>query len=221
MVLSWSGSRERRPLAAWWARWYGLAGLALAAIALAWPLTDLAQGYYQPFYVPAESMSPTLLKGDRFMASMRPWPIRRGDVVVIDVGPLRYVKRIAALPGDRIALKAGQVILNGQPVPQRLVRTETMGGSPGAARRLAERFPGEAGAHHIYDLGPDPRMDEMDEQRVAPGHVFVLGDNRDRSADSRVSRILDGVEQLPLEKVRGRVLFQTWNPDGTIARPLR
>lgn len=223
MVLSWRGGALRSPPARWWSRWYGIAALALAAIAVSWPLPRLAHSFYEPFYVPAESMSPTLLKGDRLVASMRPaGPLSRGEIVIIDTGRSRYVKRIAALPGDRIAMRGGEVVLNGKPVRQRLLGVDSIAGDFGAvgARRLEEQFPGEASPHQIYDLGPDERVDEMEEQSVAPGHVFVLGDNRDRSADSRVSKAQDGVEQVPMEKVLGRVLFQTWNPDGTLARPI-
>ena len=78
---------------------------------------------------------------------------------------------------------------------------------------LAERFPGEGRPHSIYDFGPN-RVDDMPEQRVAPGHVFVLGDNRDRSADSRVPQPEMGVEQLPIDHIVGRAIFITWAANG-------
>ncbi|HEX8623628.1 MAG TPA: signal peptidase I [Allosphingosinicella sp.] len=223
MLFSWRGSALCGSPEAWWSRWYGIAALALTAIAVSWPLPGIAHRFYEPFYMPAESMAPTLLKGDRILASMRPGKaLRRGEIVILDVRGNRYVKRIAGLPGDRIAMRAGVVVLNGRPVPQRPLAVETVASAwgPAGATRLEEQFPGEPGPHQIYDMGPND-IDEMAQQTVKPGHVFVLGDNRDRSADSRVPAAMDGVEQLPVEKVRGRVLFQTWNPDGTLARPIR
>ena len=186
MVLSWRGSAVRRPPEEWWSRWYGIVALAVAAIAVAWPLPNLAHSFYKPFYVPAESMAPTLLKGDRIVASMRPaGALRRGEIVIIDVGRSRYVKRIAALPGDRIAMRKGEVVLNGKPVPQRLLSVEPVAGDWGAieARRLEEQFPGEAGPHRIYDLQVDERLDEMVEQWLPPAMSSFSATNRDRSAD--------------------------------------
>lgn len=222
MVLSWRLGAVRHPGSGWWSRWYGIAAIAVVAMALSWPLQDLGHRFYKPFRIPSESMSPTLVKGDRLLASMRPpAELRRGDVVIADVGASQYVSRVAGLPGDRIEMRGGEVILNGKIVPQRLLGVERVDGysGPVQGRRLAEQFSDEAQAHEIYDLEASP-VDDMPEQRVASGHLFLLGDNRDRAADSRVSHEQSGIEQLPVAKVRGIVLFQTWNPDGSIGRPI-
>lgn len=78
-----------------------------------------AAGFYKIFYTPAESMAPTLLKNDRIAVSMRGVSAAdRGDVIVFRTrGGSDYVKRVAALPGDRIAVVHGVVILNGHPIP--------------------------------------------------------------------------------------------------------
>lgn len=171
-------------------------------------------GFYKPFYMPAESMAPTLLKGDRIIASMSGVPaVERGDVIVFATARgVDYVKRVAGLPGDRIALANGIVFVNGRPVAQHYVGTDTV--APGEygnqARRLTEQFPGEAAPHEIYDLGVS-MGDDFAEQRVAPGHLFVLGDNRDESADSRFAVAEQGVEQVPIDAVHGRVLFYYWS----------
>ncbi|HYI39838.1 MAG TPA: signal peptidase I [Allosphingosinicella sp.] len=168
-------------------------------------------GYVRHFHLPSEAMAPTFEKGDRFVASMDGGgDLKRGNVILLAVGETTYVKRIAALPGDRIAMNGGLVILNGRPIPQRFLAEERrpeMAGAP-PARRLAEQLPGEAAPHEILDMGPS-EVDEFPELRVPAGFVFVLGDNRDRSADSRVSRVSMGVDLLPVGDVKGRPLFCT------------
>ena len=185
----------------------------VAAVLLFVPVAALGSGLFKNFYIPAESMAPTLLKSDRMVASMwGPGTLKRGDIVIFRLGNAFYVKRIAALPGDEIGMRAGLVSLNGQPVPQRFLRRETIDdGRPMPVRRLSEQFPGEARPHEIYDSGPN-LLDEYGPVRVAPGHVFVLGDNRDFSADSRVPRVEMGVEQLAIAEIRGKALFYAWGP---------
>jgi signal peptidase I len=178
-------------------------------------------GYFKHFYLPSEAMAPTLEKGDRLVAYMNGGgDLRRGDIVLVAVGKATYVKRVAALAGDTIGMSDGIVHLNGRAVPQRLLGEERRvdWNGPHLARRLAERFPGEAAEHWILDFGPTD-VDEMPERRIPPGFLFVLGDNRDHSADSRVPREQDGVDLLPIQDVRGRALFYTW-PRAKMGRKL-
>jgi signal peptidase I len=222
MLLSWRGSARLAPPSPWWSRWYGMSGIALLLWALSWPVPDVLHLRYRTFYIPSEAMMPTLVKNDRLVAHMRrPGTMRRGDIVLFRVGAFTYIKRVAALPGDRIAMERGVVVLNGRPVPQRFLRVDRFRPDAygSAARRLSERFPGEAAPHEIYDRGISPG-DDMAERRVAPGHVFVLGDNRDQSADSRYPRERSGVEQLPVRDIVGRALFYLWGPSGRTGEPL-
>jgi signal peptidase I len=171
-------------------------------------------GYCRLMYVSAESMEPTLKAGDRFMAWTRPpSDIERGDIVLVEApGGSWYIQRVAALPGDRIAMLGGAVLLNGNFVrQQRLGRERTVSGEP--VERLREQFPGERSAHEIYNSG-NFAFDNVPEQVVAEGHIFLLGDNRDRSADSRVPTDMQGLEQVALSNVRGTPWFFTWTAEG-------
>lgn len=212
---------EPRPI---WSRWYSIIAALLLAFGLSWILTGILQGLYRNFYLPSEAMEPTLNKADRLVAAMsRPEDLRRGDILLVRTadGSI-YIERLAALPGDTIGLRNGIVWLNGKPVPLEPVgrRTVSYGYMPSAtATILREHFPGEVGTHLIQDLGRS-QVDDFSEVTVAPGHLFVLGDSRDNSADSRVPEVVGGLEQVPLDHVVGRALFTYW-PLRKIGQSLR
>ena len=155
-------------------------------------------------------MAPTVIMGDRVTGRMgRPTAVNRGDVLLVEANRgSTYIVRVVGLPGDRIELRGGIVHLNGQTVPQRLVRVESAPPGPGGGgerRRLEERLPGQPGMHEIYDAG-DSEGDDSGPVTVQPGHLFLLGDNRDDSNDSRFPRESEGLGQVSLDRVRGVVL---------------
>jgi signal peptidase I len=184
----------------------------------------------EPFYVPSGSMEPTLMIGDALLASKFPYgygtaslPIqinlpetgrvlggepKRGDVVVFRWPGDRsqaWVKRVVGLPGDRIQLRQGQLFINDHAAslqPDGVGKSEDeAGGEP--ARRYIETLPGGV-RHAIFKMRDNGRLDNTPEVTVPPGKLFVLGDNRDNSADSRVAVRDGGVGLLPIDNLVGR-----------------
>ena len=186
----------------------------------------------EPFYVPSGSMEPTLLIGDELLASKFAYGYstaslpsflvlpdsgrvfgalpKRGDVVVFRWPGNRsqiWVKRVIGLPGDHIALQEGRVIINGEPVglaPDGTGQAENEDGTQAPAARYIETLPGGV-KHTIFKLTNIDPLDNVPDTVVPPDHVFVMGDNRDNSADSRVPLRAGGVGMLPVSDLVGRV----------------
>lgn len=186
----------------------------------------------EPYYVPSGSMEPTLLIGDELLATKYPYGYgsaslpsfivlpktqrlfgalpRHGDIVVFRWPGDRsqiWVKRVIGLPGDRIALRNGQVWINGKAAalqPDGTGQAENDDGTMAPAARLIETLPGGR-KHTIFKLTRWQPLDDMAEVTVPDGHLFVMGDNRDNSADSRVPLRAGGVGLLPVEDLVGRV----------------
>jgi signal peptidase I len=185
----------------------------------------------EPFYVPSGSMEPTLLIGDALLASKFPYgygtaslPMqinlpeskrvfgespKRGDVVVFrwpgDTSQA-WVKRVVGLPGDRIQMRQGQLFINDHPAslkPEGLGAAEDDDGGKEPAYRYVETLPNGV-SHEILKLRDNGRLDNTPEVTVPAGHLFVLGDNRDNSADSRVPVSEGGVGLLPIDNLVGR-----------------
>jgi signal peptidase I len=218
MIMGWRPSRTKGWSMPWWSKWYSLTALVLIMqVATSFGL-KIVHGFYRPFYIPSEAMRPTLEVGDRLVADMRDRAMpKRGDVIAFRVGSSIYIKRIVGLPGDRVEMRDGIPFVNGHSASQRQVANRTIHelGEMYVAGILVERLPGVEGEHRILDMG-ESRADEMAPVRVPAGHLFVLGDNRDRSADSRISREEGGFEMLPVADIAGRPLFKTWTTDGGV-----
>lgn len=187
------------------------------------------------YVVPSASMEPTLEIGDEIVAVVPsygwgtanlPFAARlsvlphfrlftrlphRGDVVVFRA-PANlnetWVKRIIGLPGDTIALSNGHIILNGKALPwhdKGQAQAELHPGMTAPARRYEETFPN--GMHHdILKLTPAGTLDTVHPFTVPAGQLFVMGDNRDDSADSRIPVKDGGVGLLPVWNLQGKVI---------------
>ena len=194
----------------------------------------------EPCYVPSGSMEPTLLIGDELIATKfaygygsasLPAPLTlpqsgrifgalpaRGDIVVFRWPGDRsqvWVKRAIGLPGDRVALRDGQVFINGEAAPLKrdgVGEIESESGGKIPAARFIETLPGGR-EHAIVKLLTNGALDNMREITVPAGHLFVMGDNRDNSADSRVPLAEGGVGLLPVENLVGRAdaLVGSWD----------
>jgi signal peptidase I len=122
---------------------------------------------FTPFYIPSPSMEPTLYPGDRIIVNRLAYRLgepQRGDIVVFryPLDPSRdYVKRVVAVGGDTVEARDNVLYINGQPQPP------------------ASYLPPGV----VYsDFGPI---------KVPPNNYFMMGDNRNNSADSRVWGTLD------------------------------
>ena len=222
----------------------------------------------KPFYIPSTSMLPNMWVGDRLVVSKYPygwswvsasfhllprsdWRVagkdpQYGDIVIV-VPPDRaedYIKRVVGLPGDRIAINNGVIVLNGQPVKREIAapvvlpvddeqlcnggpcldsffrfRTQDENGTPiDEIPAFRDTFPNGA-SFKVIDYQQGTRGDFMGEITIPDGHVFLMGDNRDHSSDSRFTAGLNAENGLggpvPLTSVGGRAEFITFSFDGT------
>jgi signal peptidase I len=194
----------------------------------------------EPYYVPSGSMEPTLQIGDELLATKYPYGYsaaslppfitlphtqrilaalpERGDIVVFRWPGDRsqiWVKRVVGLPGDRIALRDGRLWINGTSVeirPDGIGEVEAEDGSLHPAARYIETLPGDR-RHTIFKHAGISAFDEMAEIVVPADHLFLMGDNRDNSADSRIEVEAGGVGLLPTTDLVGRVdaLVGSWD----------
>jgi signal peptidase I len=146
----------------------------------------LFRHHHMRYTIGQDGMAPDLPAGSKFWIRKHPYQrvedVRRGDVILFrlqrDEGPTDYVWRVLALPGERIAMKEDAVIIDGRPLPRQPDRDE------GDARIFHE-----TAGFNTYRIAVNASLaaaGNFPEVTVAPGHLFVLGDNRRNAADSRV-----------------------------------
>ena len=156
--------------------------------------------FVQAFKIPSGSMLPTLQIGDHLLVNKLLYGLRvpvygtrlfsyfepeRGDIVVFVYPEDRdkdFIKRVVGIPGDRIEIRHKRLYRNGEPVD-------------------------EPFAHYTDPEGPAPR-DTFGPVTVPAGHVFVMGDNRDHSFDSRFWGF------VPYEDIKGKAFVIYWSWDG-------
>jgi signal peptidase I len=164
----------------------------------------------------------------------------RGDIVVFrppGQEDVDFIKRAIGLPGDTIEVSGGQVSLNGQPLVRQsagmiaiavsanspcrvvpgatpMVRPNADGGRDCLYPAYRETLPGGPSYLTIDQVDTSP-ADEFALTTVPAGHVFMMGDNRDDSLDSRFSPYIGGVGLVPIDHLVGRASRRFWSTDGS------
>ena len=220
-------ARRRRGIRLAWLVIVGSLALALGAIVL-WafePGAGCGNGPAEFAHIDrmeTAAMMPVLAPGDLVWVHRRAFcrlAPKRGDLAVVaaprpDAGPL--ILRVIGLPGDRVELRRGQLILNGAPVErdwlESAIHTDEAG-SPRQANRFTERLPD--GPRYEVQLADLAAADETTPSvTVPPGRYFLLGDNRDVAEDSRAFGPLARGEIVDRP---WRVLWSTsWNRIGML-----
>ena len=193
---------------------------------------------FQPFNIPSGSMEDTLLVGDylfvsktaygyskhSFPFSLAPFSGRifgsdpeRGDIVVFKLpadNSTDYIKRVIGLPGDRIQVTNAVVYLNGKPLHRDQISAgiEFLDGMEKYVVHYRETLPGGR-SYEVLASAPDNPLNNTDVFVVPEGHYFMMGDNRDNSADSRSPS--SGVGYVPAENLVGKAEIIFFSTDGS------
>jgi signal peptidase I len=162
----------------------------------------------------------------------------RGDVVVFrhPRDDTDLIKRVIALPGDTVEVRGGALILNGKLVKRDRPRRYSLPISPNSRCKVPrpavpqvvaledhhycvypsyrETLPGGP-SYSVLDQVDGGIADDFGAQKVPEGHVFLMGDNRDDSFDSRFPVAAGGIGMVPVENLIGRGLVTFWSTDGS------
>jgi signal peptidase I len=201
---------------------------------------------FQPFNIPSGSMENTLLVGDylfvekfaygysrySFPFGFPPFQGRvlaaqpqRGDVIVFKMPNANspdymkdFIKRVIGLPGDRVQMINGQVWLNDKAIPKvrvaDYIETDEFG-VENNVKRYRETLPGGK-SYFVLDRRENGEGDNTQVYVVPPGHYFMMGDNRDNSADSRLE--VGGFGFVPAQDLEGKaeLIFFSTNGDAQV-----
>ena len=153
----------------------------------------------------------------------------RGDVVIIkrpDAQGTDWVKRVIGLPGDTVAMRSGVLFLNGRAVRKTKVGNIGIPISLNSPCQLAVSTPScpypafretlpNGRSYLILDQVQGGAGDEFAPLTIPADRLFLMGDNRDDSLDSRFSLEQGGVGLVPTDRLVGRAAFAFWSTDGS------
>lgn len=169
------------------------------------------------YKVPTSSMAPTLKPGDYIFAYRLPYGVKiplsslklvtssphRGEVVIFtypDQPRVTYVKRVIGLPGDRIEIVKGELLVNNEKLSYRDILTDDIFDLPGYDQFLVRQETVESQPHMIM-VSKESEPQSFGPYIVPSGQVFLMGDNRDASADSRYWG------SVPIDRIEGKVVL--------------
>lgn len=186
--LAWRQSANRP----WYGRWYVCAPLGLVVVVAGWFCLESVQ-VQKTYHLPSASMEPTLERGDHVVAAFDVFesaPPARGDIVLF-VSPedsrSELMKRVVALGGDVIEVRDKKIYLNGYEIEE-----------PWAVHADPSTLVRDDSPNRYF------QRDQLGPVTVPEGHLFVLGDNRDFSRDSRF------YGPVSIDSVRGAPLYVYW-----------
>ncbi len=196
---------------------YALVFIVCNLIALPALTIHIRSNYFEPFRIPSVSMEPSVLRGDFIFADKRyncpgcKYRIEAGDIAIMAMPNDRtrlFIKRVIALPGDRVTIDGTIVSVNGRSLTAGEADPSGETAPAAGVARFIERT--ATGREWTVQWGPGPAIGQSLDLTVPPGEVFVLGDNRGSSRDSRQQGT------VPLEDVIGRArqVWFSYGPDG-------
>ncbi len=185
---------------------------------------------FTPYRIPSGSMVPTLLIGDHVFVTKFSYGVwlpftemelldlgdpKRGEVIVFRPPHIAqdYIKRVVAIPGDRVKVTNGRVIINGEEQSQKYIGRYSFVDrdcSVQETKGYVEQFAGRP--HDVLASIHGGPLRNRDEITVPPGKVFVMGDNRDNSLDSRAWGFVD------FHRIQGKAHFVWLSWDGCASR---
>lgn len=202
----------------------------------------------QPFYIPSGSMEPNLQIGDmllgtKFAYGYSRWSLpyglgpssqtrlfgklpARGDVVIFrhpTNTKTTLIKRVIGLPGDRVQMVRGRLMINGKMAPLEEAGTGKVEESDGSLHpigKFIETLPGGA-KHTVFKTRWDGPLDDTAVFTVPANHIFAMGDNRDNSSDSRMAPEDGGVGFIPAENLVARADLMLGSYDYLNAKDLK